>query len=68
MPIYDFKCQVCNKEFEMILKMDEDIARYPGCENGDCSVKKVISTSSFHLKGAGWYKTDYGKSNSNRDQ
>ena len=62
MPIYDFRCQVCNKEFEMILKMDEDIIRYPGCENAECSVKKVISPSSFHLKGTGWYKTDYGKS------
>jgi putative FmdB family regulatory protein len=67
MPIYDFECQVCNKEFEMILKMDQDITRYPGCENVDCSVKKVISTSYFHLKGTGWYKTDYGKSNGKKD-
>jgi predicted nucleic acid-binding Zn ribbon protein len=27
-------------------------------------VKKLISKSSFHLKGSGWYLTDYAKKNS----
>lgn len=61
MPIYDFKCQVCNKEFEMILKMDEDLERYPGCEEKQCSVKKIPSSCGIKFKGSGFYINDYGK-------
>jgi putative FmdB family regulatory protein len=59
MPIYDFKCQVCNKEFEMILKMDQDITGYPGCENPECSVKKIPSTCGIKFNGSGFYVNDY---------
>ena len=59
MPIYDYKCNTRGKEFEILLKMDEEIEPYPGCENQDCDVTRVVSASSFHLKGTGWYKTDY---------
>jgi putative FmdB family regulatory protein len=59
MPIYDFKCQVCNKEFEMILKMDEDITRYPGCENVECFIKKIPSACGIKFNGPGFYINDY---------
>lgn len=42
--------------------MDEaDLTRYPGCDNKDCLVKRCVTSAEFHLKGKGWYKTDYGK-------
>lgn len=59
MPIYDYKCQVCNKEFEMILKMDEDIHRYPGCDIIECCVKKIPSTCGIKFNGSGFYINDY---------
>lgn len=60
MPIYDYKCEICNKEFEIIQKMNEnDLTRYPGCSIIDCKVKKVISKNNFQLKGKGWFKDGY---------
>jgi putative FmdB family regulatory protein len=62
MPIYDYSCDLCGKEFEIIQKMNEpDLSRYPGCDNLECSVKKVISKNNFQLKGSGWAKDLYGK-------
>lgn len=64
MPIYDYVCEVCNKKFEIIQKMnEEDLTRYPGCDNIECKVKKIPSRNTFCLKGGGWAKDLYGKSN-----
>jgi len=58
MPIYEYKCRKCGKQFELFQKMsDEDIS---SCRFCDGPVKKLMSLSSFHLKGSGWYTTDYG--------
>ena len=68
MPIYEYKCQVCGYSFEMVQKIS---APTPECENtvvsgsverlcgGRC--KKLISKSSFSLKGGGWFKDGYIK-------
>lgn len=59
MPIYEYRCQDCNHEFERMQKFsDPPVAVCPTC-NG--SVQKLISRSAFHLKGSGWYVTDYGR-------
>jgi len=59
MPIYKFKCENCGCEFAVIRKMsetDEEVF----CENCSSSVNnKLISRSSFVLKGKGWYKDGY---------
>ncbi len=63
MPIYEYRCNECEKEFEVIQKFSDD----PLTECIYCSgpVEKLISLSSFHLKGSGWYATDYaGKKSS----
>jgi len=58
MPIYEYKCQKCGKEFEELQKItDPPVSSCPFC-NGP--VTELISLSSFHLKGSGWYVTDYG--------
>lgn len=56
MPIYEYRCQQCG-DFEVTQKIkDKPLARCPGCKG---KVKKLISSTSFQLKGTGWYITDY---------
>lgn len=58
MPIYEYRCQDCSHEFERMQKFsDPPIEVCPTCAG---SVQKLISRSAFHLKGSGWYVTDYG--------
>lgn len=61
MPIYEYQCDSCGKVDEVLQKINEK----PLTECRHCSGKlhKLISQSAFHLKGTGWYVTDYaGKS------
>ena len=59
MPIYEYRCQDCNYEFERMQKFsDPPIEVCPTCAG---LVQKLISRSAFHLKGSGWYVTDYGR-------
>lgn len=67
MPIYEYDCPVCGR-IEAIQKVDErPLKECPQClEKGKHSkVSKMVSSASFHLKGSGWYKTDYASSSSN---
>ena len=66
MPIYEYACKKCDGEFEVSQRItDEPLKRYlcPHCGKRT-TVTKLISRSSFHLKGSGWYMTDYGKNGS----
>ena len=63
MPIYEYQCPKCKKTIEIIQKVNDPP---PMCHG---KMKKLISKSTFHLKGSGWYKTDYqekGKPNGDR--
>ena len=58
MPIYEYKCTKCGKEFEVFQGItDPEVTTCKFCEG---RVHKLVSLSSFHLKGSGWYVTDYG--------
>jgi len=58
MPIYEYRCQQCG-DFEVTQKIkDKPLARCPACKG---KVKKLISNTSFQLKGTGWYVTDYAR-------
>jgi putative FmdB family regulatory protein len=61
MPIYEYKCKKCEAVFEVLLKSTEP---EPGkCEEcGSKRIGRVMSQTSFVLKGSGWYQTDYGNS------
>ena len=63
MPIYEYRCEQCG-EFEVMQKITErPLAKCPTCRS---KVTKLISSTSFQLKGTGWYATDYGsKGNGN---
>jgi len=57
MPIYEYQCQKCRKLHEVMQKMTEKpLTKCPDCGG---KLKKMISNSSFVLKGTGWYATDY---------
>jgi putative FmdB family regulatory protein len=59
MPIYEYQCSSCQHTFEQMRRItDETTPDCPTCQSGD--VHKLISLSAFHLKGSGWYVTDYG--------
>ncbi|HET57335.1 MAG TPA: zinc ribbon domain-containing protein [Deltaproteobacteria bacterium] len=58
MPIYEYKCEKCGKEFEVFQNIsDPPITTCRFCKG---KVRKQVSLSSFQLKGSGWYVTDYG--------
>jgi putative FmdB family regulatory protein len=61
MPIYEYECPKCGR-FEVVQKASEKpVKADPACSCADCprAAKRVISAAAFHLKGSGWYKTDY---------
>ena len=60
MPIYEYECKACGLFFEELQSFnDKPIKKCPECKKN--KVERLISLSSFHLQGNGWYETDYGK-------
>ena len=58
MPIYEYECQKCGT-FEFTQGITEKaLGKCPTCKG---KVKKLISNTSFQLKGTGWYITDYAR-------
>lgn len=58
MPIYEYHCAKCNSEFEVEQRITEDpIKTCPRCRSR--RVKRLISQTSFTLKGGGWYADGY---------
>jgi len=57
MPIYEYKCRKCGNQFEVFQGIsDPEIKSCKFCKG---KVQKLVSLSSFSLKGSGWYVTDY---------
>jgi len=57
MPIYEYKCQKCGRQFEAFRGIaDPELKSCKFCKG---KVNKLVSLSSFSLKGSGWYATDY---------
>lgn len=59
MPIYEYACESCGHRFEKLVRINAEPPSCPECEG---VVKKLISASSFVLKGGGWYRDGYGGS------
>jgi putative FmdB family regulatory protein len=60
MPLYEYHCESCDQRFEKIVKFsDPPVETCPTCGRGP--VRKLMSSPAFHLKGTGWYATDYAK-------
>ncbi len=66
MPIYEYRCRKCGFEFEKMQRFsDQPVKKCPECSG---RVDKLVSQSSFRLKGTGWYATDYGKKSHGGDK
>lgn len=59
MPIYEYLCPACQKVFEEWTTVSEAHADKP-CPVCGAASSRVLSNTSFVLKGAGWYVSDYG--------
>jgi putative FmdB family regulatory protein len=60
MPIYEYHCQQCGV-FEVSQRITESpLTTCPTCEG---EIRRLISLTSFVLKGSGWYATDYARAN-----
>ena len=59
MPLYEYKCELCGKVFEVMQKFaDEPLKTHEECGG---AVDRLISAPAFQFKGSGWYVTDYAK-------
>lgn len=58
MPIYEFQCQSCGNEVEVLQKIsDAPLKDCSAC--GESTMKKMVSAAAFRLSGSGWYETDF---------
>ena len=57
MPVYEYECTQCGEVEEVIQKFSEK--PLTKCRHCAGKLQKLISQSTFHLKGTGWYVTDY---------
>jgi putative FmdB family regulatory protein len=57
MPIYEYECENCGQIEEAWQKISD--APIETCNKCQGKLNKIVSQSSFHLKGSGWYVTDY---------
>ena len=62
MPIYEYECKSCGHISEELQKFSDPPLKK--CRECGGKVSKLMSMNTFHLKGSGWYVTDYaGKKN-----
>ena len=66
MPIYEYECEKCGRVLEAYQKFSDPALR--NCKACSGKLHKLVSQSSFHLKGTGWYVTDYGNKRSDTAQ
>lgn len=58
MPLYEYRCQACGKEIEVLQKIsDAPRTECPSC--GQSALIKKVTAAGFQLKGTGWYVTDF---------
>ena len=66
MPIYEFQCQACGTEIEVLQKIsDPHITDCEAC--GKAEMKKKVTAAAFRLSGAGWYETDFKEGNKKKN-
>ena len=64
MPVYEYECPACEKVFELHQGIND--SPLTSCSVCGGEVKKIMSMSSFHLKGGGWYTDGYASGSSSK--
>ncbi len=64
MPIYEYKCADCGAEFEVTQGIDDEPLKT--CRTCSGPLHRLISFTSFTLKGGGWYADGYAKGSSTK--
>lgn len=59
MPIYEYHCPECDNLFEEWCQRVDDQKSKP-CPKCGKTAQRIMSQTSFALKGDGWYVTEYG--------
>lgn len=59
MPIYEYICEKCGSHLEVLQKVSD--APLKRCQKCRGKLEKIVSRTSFQLKGGGWYATDYSR-------
>ena len=58
MPIYEYQCTNCHKQFDLLQKITEEpVTQCPDCLKN--TAIRLVSAAGFQLKGSGWYATDF---------
>ncbi|MBE0508601.1 MAG: zinc ribbon domain-containing protein [Marinospirillum sp.] len=66
MPIYEYQCQSCGHELEIMHKMsDAPPVDCPSCN--EAALTRRISAAGFRLAGGGWYETDFKSGGSKKN-
>ena len=67
MPIYEYRCGACGYQKEFLQRLsDAPLTDCPEC--GKRAFNKLVTAAGFHLKGTGWYATDFKNSGEARGQ
>jgi putative FmdB family regulatory protein len=64
MPIYEYECRQCGNIEEAIQKFSDKPLTI--CKHCSGNLSKLVSQSSFHLKGAGWFADGYSDKSTNK--
>ena len=59
MPIYEYLCKKCGRQFERIQKFSDD--PLTKCEQCGGALERLLSSPAIQFKGTGWYVTDYAR-------
>ena len=57
MPLYEYHCPDCDRNFEKIVSFSAPNPDCPHCASANAN--KLLSAPAFRLKGSGWYETDF---------
>ena len=64
MPIYEYSCPSCGKTFEEFMRASDN-AETAACPSCGTEAPRMLSNTSFILKGGGWFASSYGYGTSN---
>jgi putative FmdB family regulatory protein len=53
MPMYEYRCPICNTQMELELSMDHDLVR---CTDCGAQANRIYSVPGLIFKGTGWGK------------